>query len=1045
MPMHRLSVRAVLLALALALAACADPSMPSPDAAPMADAAPPADGAVARDGGSGADADGGRDAAVDAPSPPDAGSDAWSAPDAACMDADGDGDPARSCGGGDCDDSDPTRSSHAAEVCSVTPVDEDCDGNVDEGVRAMLHTDADRDGYGSPSSTTMGCPSIGLVADGTDCDDTRADVSPGASELCGNGIDDDCDGMTDESGPTTFYADTDHDGYGVPGATTMGATCTPPAGWAANAADCDDTTAATHPGIAVDPCNGRDDDCSLGLPGAGVDAREDQDGDHHGNPAACVSASGGYPADDCDDTNAAIHPSASELCDRIDENCSSGGGVAPEEDVDADGHAPLYTSLCHGGYPADDCNDTVATIHPGATEICNRIDDDCSTGSSFDHSEPYEDADGDGHAAPTAMCTGGFAKDDCNDNRATIHPGATETCNGLDDDCSTPSAPGNVDRSEDQDGDFHSPPTATCAGGYALDDCDDTRAVFHPGAPILAPRVIAPAIGAHVATSSPTFRWASTGDGCFASPTWELAADDSCPNAATCDVYMASPEIHATGITTTTYVPTSGLHTGRSFFHVRECNGASGCGPWSAIRWVDLGHAVGDLNGDGHADLAVGASDYVDGTGWRAGRVYVYYGTTSGLPAMPNVTIDPPWSSIVAEQRFGSSLSLGDYDGDGYADLAVAAIGALYLYRGGASGVSASVVGSASFSGVSSDNVAFVGDLQADGFEDIAVGVHGAAYDAVAVFYGTASGLWGTSNVTISTPSGDTDAGFGASVASAGDVDDDGYGDLVVGVPGSDGTGLDAGRVYVFRGSPYDVSTSPSWTIEAPSAQASAAFCTTVAGLDLDGDGFSDVIAGAPLRDGVRADEGRIAVIAGTENGPSATSVIAIDAPGDEMGARFGASIAVGDVTGDGQPDLAVGAPGADGVTVDAGAVFVYAGTATGLGTSVTVRLGDVSGTTGAALGTSVARLGDVDGDGIAELAAGAPNDAGVRSGAGSALVWRGGALASGPTITLDDPSGRTGPHFGTGLARAGTRRRDARETRRPRNVGLVDERRVPV
>lgn len=1031
------AVRVTAVVSTLTLVACAPP----PGSPPMEDGGAPDDAHTATDAAAT------RDAGADTSAASDAGADT-SAPDASrCEDEDGDGDPDLACGGGDCDDADATRSSLASEVCSGATIDEDCDGRIDEGVEVALHDDADHDGYGTPASTTMGCPGADLVADGTDCDDTRADVSPGASELCGNAVDDDCDASVDELGPTTFYLDADGDGFGVAGTTMLGTSCTPPTGYAANAADCDDLRYATHPGSTSDPCNGLDDDCALGVAGGGVDPREDADGDRHGNPTACRGSSG-WPPDDCDDTQASVHPGASEICNRIDDDCSSGGGVAPEEDVDDDGYAPRFAARCNGGFPTTDCNDAVATIHPDAPELCNRIDDDCSNLSTIDTSAPAEDQDRDLHAPIAAACTGGYPKDDCNDAVATTYPGAPEVCNAVDDDCSNPGgsgpAPGGPDRSEDQDADFYAPASATCTGGYPKTDCDDTRASFHPGAPTQPPRVLAPAIGTRSASARPTFRWASTGDACVAAPTWEISADDSCPSATTCSIFMASPEVRATGLTSTTYAAATSLATGRSYYHVRECTPTSGCGPWSVIRWIDVGRVANDLNGDGHADLAVGAPDFIDGNGWHGGRVYVYYGTASGLPATPSLTIDPPWSPIVAEQRFGSSVAIGDLTGDGIGDLAVGAVGSVYLYPGSASGLSTSSPSSGNVSTTATSvSVAVVGDVQGDGYEDLAVGVRAPGDESVTVFYGDASGLSGSGDVQIESPTrfDEPDAGFGASVAGAGDVDGDGYLDVIVGAPGSDATAHDAGRAYVFRGGLYDLSAYPDLTLDPPTAQAGAGFGASVAGADLDADGFSDLVIGAPTSDGVRTGEGRVVVFRGNEVLARVVSSLALDAPGDEAGARFGASIAIGDVTGDGVPDLAVGAPGADGTLVDAGRAFVYAGSASGLASAPVATLGDASGTTGAALGSALAVIGDVDGDGTLELAVGAPLDGGVATSAGATLVFRGAALTSGPWIGLDDPARRAGDRFGAALARAGTPRGDL-ATAPTRSAALAHERR---
>lgn len=167
-----------------------------------------------------------------------------------CADADGDGHRDSACGGNDCDDSDPNRFPGNPEVCDSAQHDEDCNPNT------VGTTDDDHDSFVSSAccnGTTMGAPRCG-----PDCDDSNASVHPGQAEVC-NHIDDNCDGVIDEGLTQTFYIDADSDLFGSATGTPIVA-CVAPSGFVTDHADCDDTTASTHPG-APDVCNGRDDDC----------------------------------------------------------------------------------------------------------------------------------------------------------------------------------------------------------------------------------------------------------------------------------------------------------------------------------------------------------------------------------------------------------------------------------------------------------------------------------------------------------------------------------------------------------------------------------------------------------------------------------------------------------------------------------------------------------------------------------------------------------------------------------------------------------------
>ncbi|MES2621974.1 MAG: MopE-related protein, partial [Bacteroidota bacterium] len=217
----------------------------------------------------------------------------------------------------------------AAEICNG--IDDDCDGTADNGITfTTYYADADGDGYGDASvetSTCDGAPS-GYVSDATDCDDTDGAINPGAAEIC-NGIDDDCDGTADEGVLLTFYLDADNDRFGNVSSTIQA--CSPPAGYVANGNDCNDSNNAVYPG-ATELCNGIDDNCNGQIDEGSSRLSTyyaDADGDGFGNVNVTIeacSAPPGYVTNrtDCDDTNPAVHPDATEICNGIDDNCKRG-------------------------------------------------------------------------------------------------------------------------------------------------------------------------------------------------------------------------------------------------------------------------------------------------------------------------------------------------------------------------------------------------------------------------------------------------------------------------------------------------------------------------------------------------------------------------------------------------------------------------------------------------------------------------------------------------------------------------------------------------
>jgi hypothetical protein len=279
-----------------------------------------------------------------------------------------------------------------ADTCNPMAWYADCDG---DGVAAMT------------SETMMSCvmpaaPGCGggwvttqPVAGADDCNDARADVKPGANDIC-DGADNNCNGSIDENGLTTFYQDLDHDTYGNSSASMD--TCNAPSDYVPTGGDCNDGNANIHPN-ATETCDQLDNNCN----GSSDEALATQtyyldgDSDTYGNSASAIvrcNAPSGYVATggDCNDANAAIRPNATEACNGIDDNCAGGAddGLTFSYyylDSDNDGYGNAFTTQYACAQPSgyatnfSDCDDGNFAIKPGATEVCyNGADDNCAGG-----------------------------------------------------------------------------------------------------------------------------------------------------------------------------------------------------------------------------------------------------------------------------------------------------------------------------------------------------------------------------------------------------------------------------------------------------------------------------------------------------------------------------------------------------------------------------------------------------------------------------------------------------------------------------------------
>ena len=483
---------------------------------------------------------------------------------------------------------------------------------------------------------------------------------------------------------------------------------------------------------------------------------------------------------------------------------------------------------------------------------------------------------------------------------------------------------------------------------------------------------------------------------------------------------------------------------GRAFVYLGSGAGLATSPAWTAESdqaFSSFGSSVataGDVNGDGYGDVIVGAYGYDNGQ-TNEGRAYVYLGSGAGLATSPAWTAESDQTIGVSSlyPEFGSSVaSAGDVNGDGYGDVIVGAFsyangqtgeGRAFVYLGSGSGLATSPAWTAESDQVNAAfgfPVATAGDVNGDGYGDVIVGSINYSNDQTFegrafVYLGSGAGLATSAAWTAESDQAGTffsNPAFCASVATAGDVNGDGYSDVIVGASQYDNGQTDEGRAFVYLGSGAGLATGAAWTAESEQAGAGFGMSVATAG-DVNGDGFSDVIVGASQYDNGQTDEGRAFLYLGSDAGLSTSA--AWTAESDQASALYGRSVSTaGDVNGDGYSDVIVGAWLYDNLQTDEGRAFLYLGSGAGLSTSTAwTAEGDQDGAT---FGWSVSTAGDVNGDGYSDVIVGATNYDNGQTDEGRAFLYLGSGAGLASSATWTAESDQAHSSFGQSVATAG-------------------------